>query len=310
VTPPEDCDIADQTDLAAYRALRERAHGLLRRDEEHSIFAQIIDFNWWDATYRVINEARRTVDADRKNAAVAPVLGEFIDQSYVMGVVAAVGRLTDPASEDEGRGVVSLPTVLRLLRDNHSLVRREMFVCFDGAPYDPTAPEEPWEPGVRWAARGPHDISRDRHELFDRLSRKSLHRRERTDVVHRKVLAALEDRLSHTAITGIRRHRNKVVSHAADATSRGGIERFGLKLETVDQASRALIEVTETLATILTGEILVGMPVPVATFDVLEHFAEPFAFDSDLAALQALWDETTRTREGWSEAAVAAVVGR
>ena len=71
-----------------------------------------------------------------------------------------------------------------------------------------------------------------------------------------------------------------------------------------------LIEVTETLATILTGEILVGMPVPVATFDVLEHFAEPFAFESDLEALQDLWDETTRTREGWSEAAVEAVLGR
>lgn len=93
--PPEDCDIADKIELDAYRALRERVHGLLRADEEHFIFAQLIDFNWRDATYRIINEARRTVSADRKNAAVAPVLGEFIDQSYVMGVVAAVGRLTE-----------------------------------------------------------------------------------------------------------------------------------------------------------------------------------------------------------------------
>ena len=77
--------------------------------------------------------------------------------------------IAEVAAEDEGRGVVSLPTVLRFLRDNHSLVRREMFVCFDGAPYDPTPPEEPWDPGVRWVAKGPHDISRDRHDLFDRL---------------------------------------------------------------------------------------------------------------------------------------------
>ncbi|MFN3780059.1 MAG: AbiU2 domain-containing protein [Brevundimonas aurantiaca] len=308
--PLEDCDIADKTELAAYRALRERAHDLLRGDEEHSIFAQLIDFNWRDAIYRIINEARRTVSADRKNAAVAPVLGEFIDQSYVMGVVAAVGRLTDPPSIDSGKGVVSLPTVLRLLRDHHDLVRREMFVCFDGVPYDPTPQEEPWEPGVRWVARTPQDISGDRHALFDRLSRKTPDRRARTDVVHRKVLAAMEDRLAHRAIAGIRRHRNKVVSHAADATSRAGSERFGLSLATVDDAGRALIEVTETLATILTGEILIGMPVPVATFDILEDFSEPFAFDSDLEALQDLWDHTARTREGWSETAVSAVLGR
>lgn len=309
-TSPTECDVANKADLTAYRDLRARAFALLRTDEEHSVWAQIIEFNWLDATFRIINEARRNATGAHPNAAIAPLLGEFVDQAYVMGVVGAVGRLTDPPSEDAVRGVVSLPTVLRMLRDNLTLFRREIFVSHDGVPYDPTAPAEVWEPGVRWVAHGPHDISADRHALFDRLSRKTPDKRSRSDVVHFRVLAGLEDRLAHPSIIKIRRHRNKVVSHAADATARAGIGKLGLSLADVDDTARALIEITEVLATILTGEILVGSPIPIAQFDVLEHLGEPFAFQSDLTDLQSLWDETVRMREGWSDDALRNVLGR
>lgn len=313
VKPLDACEAADKAALSAYRDLRTRALNLMRGDEERSILSQVIELFWRDATYRVINEARRPTTATNKNAAVSPVLGEFIDQSYVIGVVTAVARLTDQPGEQPHLGVVSIPTLLRLLRDNHALVRREMFVSFDGIPYDPTPPAasmEDFEPGVRWVEIGPHEISNDRHLLFDRLSRKTPDRRARTDVVHRKVLAGLESRLSHPSIIKIRQHRNKVVAHAADAASRTGIDRFGLSLAAVDGANRAIIEVVETLATIFTGEILVGMPVPVAAFDVLEYLGEPFAFPEDLPRLQNVWATTTSEREGWSDGAVVAVLGR
>jgi hypothetical protein len=311
VKPPSECDVTDFVALARYRKLRATAFQLLRGDEEHSIWEQMVTLFWRDASYRLFNEARRTASDERPNAAISGLLGEFLDAAYILFEVTAISRLTDPPSSEPERGLVSLPTILQLLRDNRELITREMFVAFDGSPYDPTPPmttERFTE--VRWVAREPWDDSEQRHLLFDRLSRRSPDRRKRSDLVHSKVLTMLERKLAIPTIRSIRSHRNKVISHAADRASRTGLTPLGLSMASIDEAHLALLQVTETLATALTGEILIGGPVPQPQFDFLEKIDLPFAFRDDLGELEAYFFSHLRVREDWSRDAVSTVLGR
>jgi len=302
------------TPLELHLAFRAQAKTVLKDDPDHSIWEQVVAMFWRDAAYRIFNEARRHADAKKPNAAIAPLLGEFVDQAYVWGEIVAIGRLTDPAADDPARGVVSLPTVLKLVRDQRDSLTRELFVTYDGTPYDSepgkAAARAAISPGVRWVAREPWEDAEDRHALFDRLSRKAPDKRRPDDIVHRAVLTACETRLRVPAIRKFRKLRNKVVSHAASAESRGDLGAFGLSMAAVDEAHRAVIEVTETLSAVALGEILVGGPVAIPQYDVLKDLEHPFAFAGDLDRLQGLWSDHTKERDGWSAGAVAAVLSR
>lgn len=307
-----ECDVSDKMALAAFRQLQADALHLLRHDPEHSVWAQMTSLFWRDATYRLINEARKPANDSRPNAAISGLLGEFIDDAYVSAEVAAVGRLTDPHDPKPARGVVSLPAVLSLLKTRQHLITRENFVGYDGAPYDYAAARHANEPrptpGVQWVAREPWDHSEMRHRTFDRLSGSASGYRHRTDTVKTSIWLACADRLKIDPIKRIRQHRNKVFAHAATIHSRHGLMPLGLSLHDVDQAHRAMLEVAETLSTVVTGGILIGSPVAIAQFDVTDGFDRPFAFTDDLDRLQAFWSGLTSERERWSRGAVDAVL--
>jgi hypothetical protein len=309
--PVSECDVSDRERLASYRKLRDTAFELLRGDEDHSIWEQMVTLFWRDATYRIFNEARRSASDARPNAAVSGLLGEYIDAAYLLFEVTGISRLTDEAQDDASRSLVSLPTILKLVRDNRELITREMFVAFDGTPYDWTPKEPPkWVSGVRWVAREPWEISQERHELFDRLSRRTPNRRARSDQVHSRVTVAIARRLSGPTISGIRAHRNKVISHAASHSSRAGLTPLALSLASIDSAHQSLLEATEALSVILLGEIMIGGPVPQPENDFLDRLHLPFAFGGDLAELEHHFYQHLQDRERWSRTAVEAVLGR
>lgn len=309
--PENECDVSDHARLTSYRRLRATAFELLRGDEDHSIWEQMVTLFWRDATYRIFNEARKSASDARPNAAVSGLLGEYIDASYLLFEVTGISRLTDEAQVDASRSLVSIPTILKLVRDNRGLITREMFVAYDGIPYDWKPKElQNWTAGVRWVAREPWEVSEERHNLFDRLSRRSPERRARGDQVHSRVLAAIARRLSGPTISSVRAHRNKVISHAASHSSRAGLKPLALSLASIDSAHRSLLEATEALSVILLGEIMIGGPVPQPQYDFLDRLDLPFAFGDDLAGLEQHFFQHLKDRERWSSSAVEAVLGR
>lgn len=306
-TTISDCDISDKTFLAEFRAFRDRVAELLRGDEEHSISAQLLELFWHDATFRTFNEARRTNTADRRNAAIAPLLANYLDNAYIQSEVLAVSRLTDPPAEEAKLGVVSLPTVIKVLRDNIHLVTREMYVCYDGLPFDceAAAADEhaatPFVSGVRWMAVPPSDYSRWAHNVFDRLSGKAADRRHREDRIKPGVLRWLERQIQGEDISKIRLHRNKVLAHKADRTSRGAgpAARLGLSLNGIDALHKRLLNVAEVLSWATLGEVLVGTPIATPQYDQLEGLDSVFAFPEDLESLENLWRAMSAEKENW-----------
>jgi AbiU2 len=308
ITAISDCDVSDKARLAEFRSLRERVADLLKEDEEHSIASQLSELFWHDASFRAFNHARRTNTESRKNAAVAPLLASYLDNAYVQGEVLAVSRLTDSPAEGLDRGVVSLPTVIKFVRDNRACITRETYVCYDGLPFDCEAAAaaehkaNPHEPGVHWVAVPPSFYSQCAREIFDRLSGKAADRRRRDDQIKPGLLKWLERHLEGDDTRKIRLHRNKVLAHPADRASRGGgpAERLGVTLESIDGLHKRLLEIGEVLSWTVLGEPLLGTPIAIPQFDQFEGFDRVFTFPEDLKSLGQLWTEMTRETEDWS----------
>ena len=138
------CDVQDRKALARYRGKRIKWLAWLEGDPDNSIVSQLHGMMWSDATFRALNKARGYASQQSPTGAVAPLLAEFLDQGFVATQVLAITRLIDKGSE-----VVSLWRLLDDIAENPNLITREIFVCFDGLPYDARAAETAY-----WAKHG------------------------------------------------------------------------------------------------------------------------------------------------------------
>lgn len=312
-TSADKCDVSDFCRLRDYRFVTQQAHELLRGDPSHSILSQILEMFWQDACFRIFNRARRANgDKSRKTASMAPLLASFLDGAYVQGEVLAISRLTDAPSSDPDKGVVSIPAVTKLLKDNHNLITREMFVCHDGSPFDYQAAEAKEDAyilqqgitGAQWVEVPSSFYSESAHKIFDRLSGRRPDQRRRDDVIKPGLIRWLNSHIQGDDFTKVRNHRNKILAHKATRQSRGPLERLGISLAAADGMHRRLLEAAEVLSWSLLGEPLVGNPIPTAQFDQLEGFDRMFVFPEDIDQLHAFWGGLSNEREQWSRSAL------
>src|SRR3954465_5134935 len=93
---------------------------------------------WSYIVFRIVIESRRLAEhAGRPSSALNAVVGELIDQGFAAQQVLAVRRLMEPASKDAVRQVISLRRLVDDLKAHRRIITREVFVGFDGAPFDP-----------------------------------------------------------------------------------------------------------------------------------------------------------------------------
>ena len=234
----DDCDVEDRTALVAYRDKRREWLEWLQGDPRNSINRQLYGMMWDDAAFRALNEARRFSSPTHPTGATAPLLAGLIDQGFVATQILAIARLVD-----HRRDVISLRRLLDDIDAHANLITREIFVCYDGLPFDPVAAEraywerEGWPPSggmIGLPTEGPDafDMSRMAHEAFDKVAAPGSVSRARGDRIDPAVFASLRDTLAAPDVAAILKLRHKFVAHAADAASRGkaGIERFGVTL--------------------------------------------------------------------------------
>lgn len=304
----EQCDVEDQEGLKAFRAKRTAWINLLQDDPTHSVSSQLSSLLWQDATFHLFNEMRRLIPQERTTAMRAPLLAEALDNGYVTNMVLGIGRLTDPQSANPKKGVVSLRRVFNDVRDCRGLISREIYVCHDGLPYDPSTVPPPWERGVRPGAiiqgaviGGPLDgnTTERLHGYFDGLAGKTPTDRTRTDQISDSIFAETEALLTSPAIKKVRDLRNKFVAHAADATSRAtvALSGFSISMADVETALRALLRAHDKISSDLLWSSGGGL-MPTAQFDVLEGLTEGLT-DEELAELRAVWARLVDERDEW-----------
>lgn len=304
---PEDCD-APADCVRAFRVLRGQVLDLLMHDVR-SVRAQMSELFWQDAAFRIFNLARRFSERGRETSAVSGLLASYLDTAYVAREVTEVARLLERPGDDPAKGVVSLPTVIKLVREGRHLITRDVYVAHGGLPYDYEAAQVADREGLRargggagWASPKPA-MSAIAHRTFDRLSGTAPDRRSRDDKLKPGLLRWLEEHLTCAETTKFRRLRNKVFAHAADSASRGASwTRDGISLNDVDQVHRRLLEVAEVLSQLVSGYQIA--PIVTASGDVLYGLDRPFLRDENLPDVRELLDEYARTREEWTERAL------
>jgi hypothetical protein len=308
---PDDCDVVCKQRLKKYRDKRIEWLRLLDGDQ-HSISQQLSAMQWNDVAYRCFNEARRFASTTLPSAAVAPMLGEFLDVGYVATQVLAISKTLERNPNDPRKSVISLRCLIDDLAAHRELLTREMFICHDGLPYDPNPARERWYaalasrpgPQAAWVAtQGPEgwgnvDLM---HNSFDRLSGAVPEKRCREDLIRTEIFDALLLGLKHPVFSTLLQLRHKLIAHAADSNNRPN----NLQQTTLNElltAQRILVKVAHTIgSTLLFASGAGGLPTP--QFDQFEHLEHPFIHSGNIDAIQRFWDDQAKDRDEWLRSA-------
>jgi hypothetical protein len=303
----DQCDVEDREALAAYRAKRAEWLHWLEGDAHNSISRQLYGMMWGDAAFRALNEARRFASPEHPTGAVAPMLARLLDQGFVATQVLAIARLVD-----RGRDVISLRRLLDDIEAHAHLITREIFVCHDGLPFDPIAAERAyWErEGLpksgayfRLPTEGPDafDMSCIAQKAFDSVAAPSPGPNTRANRLDPAVFSRLRKAFDTPEIAAIIQLRNKFVAHAADSPSRerAGIERFGITLDQLEAAQRALIQTAQRIEIDLLWGSSRGV-VPVPQRDKFAHLDLPVVPAGRIQELHDWWRAHCEAREGWT----------
>jgi hypothetical protein len=303
----DDCDVVNREVLVAYRDKRREWLEWLRGDPANSITHQLYGMMWDDAAFRALNEARRFSSPERPTGAIAPLLTRLIDQGFVATQVLAIARLVDKRKD-----VISLRRLLDDIEAHAHLITREVFVCHDALPFDPVAAERAYWEREGWPKSGEmiglptegpdaFDIARMAHEAFDKIAAPCARSRGRGDRIDPTVFARLRSAFATDEVAAIVQLRHKFVAHAADTPSRdkAGIERFGVTLNQLEAAQRALIQATQRIEIDLLWGSSRGV-VPVPQYDQFANLDLPVVPGDRLQELGKWWHAHCDTREAWN----------
>src|SRR4051794_7429694 len=113
----ENCDVVDQNLLIRYRQKLDEWKTWLVEDE-NSVWHQIRELCWYDATYRIINASRGLAKPREEGwVSLNRTLASFNDQAWLIMMVLGIGRLTDESRKND---VLSIPGLLNDIRNNRS----------------------------------------------------------------------------------------------------------------------------------------------------------------------------------------------
>lgn len=328
ITPIEQCDVKNKDALQRFRQKRVEWLKWLFDDDDHAIGPQLWLMNWSYVTFRVINEARRiAARRDLRSPIRNHTLFRFATAGFVATQALAIRRLTEKAARKPERQVMSLRRLVDDIAEHQTLFTRELFVGFDGAPFDP-------EPGrLRWwtdeieylkahggvACRGEAYLTAGPqawqhaerlHDVFDRLCGLGVESdRARSDRVPDAVFEKLKSLLEDPMIERVRNLVNKRIAHAADPVSRMAARHNvdGISFKDIDQVHRNLIIVAEFISSVLLSKTSIGtMPIP--QFDAFEYLDAGEFDEVAIIKLRKLADVLAERRDRWARTSKEAVL--
>jgi hypothetical protein len=313
-----ECHVEDREKLSVFRAKRTEWLRLLDGDEVHSVSQQVSAMLWNDVAFRCFNEARRYAQEGEPTASLSGTLAEFLDTGYVATQTLAISKLVERNNEKQpSKAVISLRRVVDDVVSHRELFTREIFVSFDGLPYDPepakqrhfeSLPRE-GKPRVTWLnTSGPEawGTSETLHKVFDRLGGIRAGQRSRTDTISVSTMERLNAVLDRPVFATILMLRHKLIAHAADENNRPA-QLANASLDVIEEAHRALTTLAHTVgATILYAAGSGGLPIP--QFDQFENLDCVFLRPSDKDRLHGFWNECARKRDNWLSSAESEVL--
>ena len=304
------CQIENQRGLTLYRQLRSKWLTALQTMSPNGIRKQLTHMVWNEAIWRTHNEARRIYDElpDPKTIGFNNELSNLLDEGYVALQCLAIRRQLD-----KGKDVYSLKRLLLDLEANRHLITREIYVAYDGLPYDPEPARQKYFDKVfaeskktgkavsSWLeTKGPDAWSAANrvHEAFDKLSGVKPDNRKRNDLIRPEVFARLSRKMN--ICNSVEQTASAFFAHAINnekIEDQGSKESLHLRRILVCQ--RALCQI----ANYIDGLILwnsSGTHFPIAQFQILKDIDKPMVDSSKVPELRAFFEKHSDMVEGWS----------
>jgi hypothetical protein len=309
--PVEQCDVGDLDRLGQFRARRAEWISWLRGTDPHSIWRQITALLWDDVLFRTVNDLRReALERPSEDVGFNGAVLRLFDAGFVTTQVTAIRRLTDRQPRDPTKGVISLRRLVAEIKACRQLITRELYVAYDGLPYDPGPVRDAWIKakaaagtlnGVAWLpTTGPSawDTSEMVHENFDKLSKRGPDARSRSDLIASEWFDWLDSRLD--VCDDIRKYTDKFVAHAAEPSSRAELTQAqtGVTLDRLRLCQRAIYQVAAFVYGPLLWEGAYGA-VPTPQYDHLENLEKGWIAKDASEAAHEHWNRNLEVVEKW-----------
>ena len=233
-------------------------------------------------------------------------VSELLDRGFVTSQLMTIRRLVD-----RKRDVISVPRLLNEIKANKYLITREMYVCFDGLPYDYGPAYQKYFAKLEFKngvsqmqsvpSHGPKawSSSEQLHEHFDKLSGTNPKNRSPTDQIRTKVISDLFDRLN--ACSELEKAATELFAHTPDPQrGRGwGRKRFRITLNKLRRAQFAICQVVHLIDSQLLWESSSSI-IPIPQFNYLEHFDKSWVTLGRHRKLYEFWDAHVEEVDGWT----------
>jgi hypothetical protein len=288
------CDVTPEKRhaLESYRDKRRSWLSWIDTDEHHAIWKVLWSMVWTDVSFKVLTNFAVN---DENNGLNNSLLAEALLDGHVATQVLAIRRLMDNHN-------ISLRRLVKDLRHNFTLFTRENYVCFDGLPYDYEAVQQKahWKSGFIGSDNA-HDISRNAHDLFDKLTGIDPAKRSREDRLPMSLLTTIERWLAESGACELAKWSNAYLAHAGDPEGRKRIAELTVTRKKITDAIKPLARVTEAISASL---LFIGGRglMPFAQFDQFEKLDNPIMQAGGAAEADKLWhqlsDERNRYLDG------------
>jgi hypothetical protein len=297
--PIEQCDVPEKNrkSLDEYRKFRRRCLEQLRGNRSTSVMNQVHNLAWHTAVFKTLNEARRLEPSRMVNGA----MWKLIAAGYASLMTLGIRRLVD-----NDRQTDSVRNVITQIEKRPEPITREMFVCYDGLPYDyqlvgqkyvdstskrVTATCLPTTGPSAWAT------SRMAHKKFDQLCGHPVERK-RTDVIDPALLTTLQSVLRSPCIKAACTLADKRIAHA-ERFSENSKALPEVSYNDIDEALKTIVRVTDFLSSHFFYDTSYGSVVPTPQYDVFEALDQPWVKPENLPALHQHWHDLTESMAQW-----------
>lgn len=309
--PIEECDVDDKDQLRKFREKRAEWLTWLNGKDPHSIWPQISTLLWNAVLFHTVNDLRREArESPSADVGFNGAVIRLFDAGFVSTQATAIRRLTDEKDNRPERDVISLRRVIADIKANRGLITREVYVAYDGLPYDPKPAYQDWsERGLAsgktdWVeflpmegleAWGASDLV---HKNFDKLARTKPEQRSRNDRISIDWLNWLNRKLD--VCEDIRKFTDKFIAHAADSFSRTGLTntQTGVTLDRLARCQKAIYQVAAFLHGPLLYEGTFG-PVPVPQYDHLQNLEKGWVAKGSENKAHEFWNKNFDSIQRW-----------
>ncbi len=307
-----------QNNLTVFNEKRGAWIKCLCGDDRNSIVNQTIRMLWNNASFLIINEARKMApSAPEGGVQLNGLMHRLLDSTFFESQLLAIRRIIDPHPISGAKSVFSLKALIGDMKAHIDLMTRENIFAAREMEYDYEAVKQKCQeycmsrlgsgafaiPSELWWER-----LEQLHKTIDQLSGTPNNERRPTDTIDHRVFDSLTEKLEGVTTADMAEHVNKFIAHAATPESRNLVNADDAKITLghIWEAHKSICAIVRFLDQyLLTGNYHVLMPLGGNKFAYIE---KPLVVTENVTRLDEVWENYEKEVQNYSPINLATIL--